>query len=225
MVIVATSDQPPLLRMRGAFVATSIAEFFRNEGLDVLLSMDSLTRFAMAQREIGLAAGEPPTTKGYPPSVFALLPNLLERDGTPKRQGSITGFYTVLVEGDDTNDPIADAIRAIVDGHIVLDRSIAAKGTYPAIDLLNSASRVMVDVVDEMHLQLGQIFRQTLATYREAEDLINIGAYVQGSNPDIDYALSKYPLILDFVQQAMMENTSMTECVARLQHIFSDRFS
>ena len=223
VVIVATSDQPPLLRMRGAYVATSIAEHFRNEGKDVLLSMDSLTRFAMAQREIGLAAGEPPTTKGYPPSVFALLPGLLERTGTHEGPGSITGFYTVLVEGDEASDPIADAIRAIVDGHIYLSREIAEKGTYPAIDLLSSTSRVMVDVVDEKHLKLNQIMRSTLATYRDAEDLINIGAYVQGSNPEIDYAITKKPLIQEFVQQGMSEHTALMECEEYLQQIFGDK--
>ena len=223
VVVVATSDQPPLLRMRGAYVATSIAEYFRSEGKDVLLSMDSLTRFAMAQREIGLAAGEPPTTKGFPPSVFALLPGLLERTGTHEGAGSITGFYTVLVEGDDANDPIADAIRAIVDGHIYLSRDIAEKGLFPAIDLLASTSRVMVDVVDQKHLDLNLIMRRTLATYREAEDLINIGAYVQGSNPEIDYAITKNPLIQEFVQQGMNEQTSLNECEERLQQIFGDR--
>ncbi len=223
VVVVATSDQPPLLRMRGAYVATAIAEYFRGEGLDVLLSMDSLTRFAMAQREIGLAAGEPPTTKGYPPSVFALLPSLLERAGTHQGPGSITGFYTVLVEGDDTNDPIGDAVRSIVDGHIVLSRDLAAKGIYPAIDLLVSSSRVMVDVVPRSFRQLSQIFRRTLATYREAEDLINIGAYVQGSNPEIDYSLSKHSMIMDFLNQDMEEQTSLAECEARMQHMFGDR--
>ena len=223
IVIVATSDQPPLLRMRGAYIATSIAEHFRNEGHDVLLSMDSLTRFAMAQREIGLAAGEPPTTKGYPPSVFAMLPGLLERTGTHDGPGSITGFYTVLVEGDDTNDPIADAIRAIVDGHIILSREIADKGTYPAIDLLSSTSRVMVDVVSEKHIKLNQIMRRTLATYKEAEDLINIGAYVQGSNPEIDYAIKKKPLIQEFVQQEMSEETSLKECAEQILQIFGDQ--
>jgi flagellum-specific ATP synthase len=223
VVVVATSDQPPLLRMRGAYVATSIAEYFRSEGKDVLLSMDSLTRFAMAQREIGLAAGEPPTTKGFPPSVFALLPGLLERTGTHEGAGSITGFYTVLVEGDDANDPIADAIRAIVDGHIYLSRDIAEKGLFPAIDLLASTSRVMVDVVDQKHLDLNLIMRRTLATYREAEDLINIGAYVQGSNPEIDYAITKNPLIQEFVQQGMNEQASLNESTERLQQIFGDR--
>ena len=223
VVVVATSDQPPLLRMRGAYVATSIAEHFRSQGKDVLLSMDSLTRFAMAQREIGLAAGEPPTTKGYPPSVFALLPGLLERAGTHEGPGSITGFYTVLVEGDDASDPIADAIRAIVDGHIYLSREIAEKGTFPAVDLLSSTSRVMVNVVGENHLKLNQILRRTLATYREAEDLINIGAYVQGSNPEIDYAITKYPLIQEFIQQGMNEHTALKECEDRLQQIFGDK--
>ena len=223
VIVVATSDQPPLLRMRCAFVATSIAEYFRNKNKDVLLSMDSLTRFAMAQREIGLAAGEPPTTKGYPPSVFALLPNLLERAGTHEGEGSITGFYTVLVEGDDSNDPIADSIRAIVDGHIFLKREIAEKGTFPAVDLLASTSRVMVNVANEKHLKLTQILRHTLATYREAEDLINIGAYVQGSNPDIDYAILKNPLIQEFIQQDMNEQTDLKECQKRLEEIFGDR--
>ena len=222
VVIVATSDQPPLLRMRGAYVATSIAEYFRSVEKDVLLSMDSLTRFAMAQREIGLAAGEPPTTKGFPPSVFALLPGLLERTGTHDGAGSITGFYTVLVEGDDANDPIADAIRAIVDGHIYLSRNIAEKGLFPAIDLLASTSRVMVDVVDQKHLDLNLIMRRTLATYREAEDLINIGAYVQGSNPEIDYAITKNPLIQEFIQQGMNEQTPLNECIERLQQILGD---
>jgi len=223
VIVVATSDQPPLLRMRCAFVATSIAEYFRNKNKDVLLSMDSLTRFAMAQREIGLAAGEPPTTKGYPPSVFALLPNLLERAGTHEGEGSITGFYTVLVEGDDANDPIADSIRAIVDGHIFLKREIAEKGTFPAVDLLASTSRVMVNVANEKHLKLTQLLRHTLATYREAEDLINIGAYVQGSNPDIDYAILKNPLIQEFIQQDMNEQTDLKVCQTRLEEIFGDR--
>jgi len=222
VVVVATSDQPPLLRMRGAFVATSIAEYFRSQSKDVLLSMDSLTRFAMAQREIGLAAGEPPTTKGYPPSVFALLPRLLERAGTHEGPGSITGFYTVLVEGDDASDPIADSIRAIVDGHIYLSRNIAEKGIFPAVDILASTSRVMVNVVDGTHLRLSQILRRTMATYREAEDLINIGAYVQGSNPEIDYAITKNPFIQEFIQQGMNEHTDIEDCENRLKQIFGD---
>ncbi len=223
IMVVATSDQPPLLRMRAAYVATAISEYFRSQGMDVLLTMDSLTRFAMAQREIGLAAGEPPTTKGYPPSVFALLPGLLERAGTSDSEGSVTAFYTVLVEGDDTNDPIADAIRAIVDGHIVLSRDIAAKGHYPAIDISISASRVMADVASRPHQQLAQILRATLATYREAEDLINIGAYVKGSNPDIDYAINKYPAIQEMLRQDIFESASLVQSEAALQQIFGDR--
>ncbi|MBF0237682.1 MAG: FliI/YscN family ATPase [SAR324 cluster bacterium] len=223
VVIVATSDQPPLLRMRGAYVATTIAEYFRNMGLDVLLTMDSLTRFAMAQREIGLAAGEPPTTKGYPPSVYSMLPLLLERAGTAGEQGSITGFYTVLVEGDDMNDPIGDAVRAIVDGHIILSRSISAKGHYPSIDILQSASRVMGDVVSPQYRQLSQLLRRTLATYRESEDLINIGAYVKGSNPEIDYALAKYRQIETFLQQNVEDHSTLTECEAKLLQLFRDR--
>lgn len=223
VMIVATSDQPPLLRMRGAFAATAVAEYFCEKGLSVLLMMDSATRFAMAQREVGLAAGEPPTTKGYPPSVFALLPKLLERAGTTQGEGSITAFYTVLVEGDDTNDPIADSIRSIVDGHIVLSRDIASRGHYPAIDISLSASRVMTDVTSRRHIQLAQLLRQTLSTYREAEDLINIGAYVKGSNPEIDYALSKYSEIQSFLRQNFDERASLAETELALQQIFGDR--
>lgn len=222
VMVVATSDQPPLLRMRGAFVATAIAEYFCSKGLSVLLMMDSITRFAMAQREVGLAAGEPPTTKGYPPSVFALLPKLLERAGTTNSEGTITAFYTVLVEGDDTNDPVADAVRAIVDGHIVLSRDLATKGHYPAIDIAESASRVMIDVVSHSHQELALNLRRTLATYREAEDLINIGAYVQGSNPEIDYALSKYQDIQGFLRQGVQDSATLVESEATLQQIFSD---
>lgn len=223
VMVIATSDQPPMLRMRGAFVATAIAEYFSAQGKSVLLMMDSITRFAMAQREVGLAAGEPPTTKGYPPSVFAMLPKLLERAGTSASQGTITGFYTVLVEGDDTNDPVADAIRAIVDGHIVLNRNLATKGHYPAIDIAQSASRVMVDVVSNTHQHLALTLRRTLATYREAEDLINIGAYVPGSNPEIDYALSKYQDIQTFLQQGAQESATLAESEAALHQLFADR--
>ncbi len=222
VMVVATSDQPPLLRMRGAFVATAIAEYFCSKGLSVLLMMDSVTRFAMAQREVGLAAGEPPTTKGYPPSVFAMLPKLLERAGTTDSEGTITGFYTVLVEGDDTNDPIADAVRAIVDGHIVLSRDLAMRGHYPAIDIAASASRVMVDVISKTHQDLALNLRRTLTTYREAEDLINIGAYVQGSNPEIDYSLLKYQDIQAFLRQDFNESATLLEAEAALQKIFSD---
>ena len=174
IVIAATSDQSPLVRIRGAFLATAIAEYFREKGKDVLLMMDSVTRFAMAQREIGLAVGEPPTTKGYPPSVFAYLPKLLERAGNSDSLGSLTGFYTVLVEGDDPLDPIGDAVRSIVDGHILLDREIAAQGHYPAVDVLRSKSRVMVDVASNTHQENAKKLIQTLSTYKEAEDLINI---------------------------------------------------
>ena len=221
VVVVATSEQPALIRLKAALTATTIAEYFRDQGKNVMLMMDSVTRVAMAQREIGLAAGEPPTTKGYTPSVFALLPRLLERAGNTM-DGSITGLYTVLVEGDDVNDPIADAIRAIVDGHIILSRDLASRGTYPAVDVLSSSSRVMIDVVPERQFELSQVFRRTQATYREAEDLINIVAYVQGSNPEIDYALSKNPLMHQFVMQGMKEHTSLRDCEAQLEQIFGD---
>lgn len=187
IVVVATSDQPPLIRVKGALVAMSIAEYFRDQGCNVLFMMDSITRFAMAQREIGLAAGEPPTTKGYTPSVFSLLPQLLERAGAAER-GTITGLFTVLVDGDDLMDPIADAARSILDGHIVLARRLASLNHYPAIDILQSVSRVMPDIVTEEQLQLAQKAREVLAVYEEAEDLINVGAYVSGSNPAIDRA-------------------------------------
>jgi len=201
VVVVATSDQSPLLRMRGAFVATTIAEYFCKQGKNVLLMMDSVTRFAMAMREVGLAIGEPPTTKGYTPSVFATLPKLLERAGSFKNMGSITGLYTVLVEGDDMNEPIADATRSILDGHIVLSRELAAKNHYPAIDVLTSASRVMRDIVSPEHHRMAGAMREILATYREAEDLINIGAYTAGNNAKIDYALSKIDAINRFLRQ------------------------
>ena len=176
--------------MKGAYIGTTIAEYFRDLGMDVLFMMDSVTRFAMAQREIGLTIGEPPTTKGYTPSVFALLPKLLERAGNTEK-GSITGLYTVLVDGDDMTEPIADAVRSILDGHIVLSRKLANKGHYPAIDTLQSVSRVMPDIIDSDHYQRSMRFNEIFATYKEAEDLINIGAYVKGSNSQIDHALSK----------------------------------
>ncbi|BCR06635.1 flagellum-specific ATP synthase FliI [Desulfuromonas versatilis] len=203
VVVVATSDQSPLLRMRGAFVATTIAEHFCSQGKSVLLMMDSATRFAMAMREVGLAIGEPPTTKGYTPSVFATLPKLLERAGNFRGQGSITGLYTVLVDGDDMNEPIADAVRSILDGHIVLSRALAAKNHYPAIDILTSASRVMRDIVPAEHMRLAGRLREVLATYREAEDLVNIGAYAAGSNPRIDHALKRIEAVNDFLRQEM----------------------
>jgi len=222
VVIAATSDQSPLVRMHGAYLSTAIAEYFRAEGQDVLLTMDSLTRFAMAQREIGLAVGEPPTTKGYPPSVFALLPKLLERAGNSESPGSITGFYTVLVEGDDPNDPIGDTVRSIVDGHIILDREIAAKGHFPAIDVLRSKSRLMGDVASASHQQNAVKMNQTMAIYKEAEDLINIGAYVRGSNPKIDYSLQKIDLVNQFLRQGIYEKSALLECEAMLEQMFLD---
>ena len=222
VMIAATSDHPPLVRTRAAFMATTIAEYFRNQGKHVLFMMDSITRFAMAQREMGLAAGEPPTTKGYPPSVFTALPRLLERAGMSAAEGSITSFYTVLVEGDDPNEPIADAVRSVVDGHVMLSRDLARRGQFPAVDVLGSTSRVMVDVIGQQHKIDAQRFISTLATYQEAEDLINIGAYIRGSNPRIDYALSKIDDIIDFIKQPVEEAASVGQAEARLRQIFSD---
>ena len=223
VVITATSDQSPLLRMRGAFVATTIAEYFCNQGKNVLLLMDSVTRFAMAMREVGLAIGEPPTTKGYTPSVFATLPKLLERAGSFKGKGSITGLYTVLVEGDDMNEPIADAVRSILDGHIVLSRDPAARNHYPSIDILRSASRVMRDIVSAEHSQLAGRVREILATYKEAEDLINIGAYVEGSNGKIDYAISQIEAIIDFLRQGMNDAVDLDSTIEELTNLLQDR--
>ena len=215
VVIVATSDQPALVRIKGAMTATAIAEYFRDQGMNVVLMMDSVTRFAMAQREVGLTVGEPPATRGYTPSVFAMLPRLLERAGTNDR-GSITGIYTVLVDGDDMNEPIADAVRSILDGHIVLSRAIAAQNHYPAIDVLNSVSRVMLEIVKKEHYQAAQNLRSMMAVYREAEDLINIGAYVSGSNPKIDDAIKKIEAIRKFLQQGVYEVDSFEETVNNL---------
>jgi len=219
VVVAVTSDEPALLRLKGASVATAVAEYFRDRGMDVFLLMDSVTRFAMAQREMGLAIGEPPTTRGYPPSVFALLPRLLERAGTSP-QGSITGFYTVLVEGDDINDPVGDAVRAILDGHIVLSRDMASRNHYPAIDILQSVSRVMVDVAKPEHAEFANQVRHVLATYRDAEDLINIGAYVEGSNPDIDYARKKISLVNAFLQQNLTVKRHFDANLDQLAEIF-----
>ena len=201
VVVCSTSDSPSLLRLRAAYTATSIAEYFRDQGKQVLLLMDSVTRFAMAQREVGLAAGEPPTAKGYPPSVFALLPQLLERAGNVRGRGGITAFYTVLVEGDDHNEPIADSVRAILDGHVVLSRDLAAANHYPAIDILQSVSRTMPDVTTVEHrLKAGKV-REWLSTLRNAEDLVNVGAYVAGSNPKIDEALARRDSVTSFLRQ------------------------
>jgi flagellum-specific ATP synthase len=223
VIVVVTSDQSPLLRMRGAFVATAIAEYFCGQGKNVLLMMDSVTRFAMAMREIGLAIGEPPTTKGYTPSVFATLPKLLERAGSFRDQGSITGLYTVLVDGDDMTEPIADAVRSILDGHIVLSREIAARNHYPAIDVLNSVSRVMRDIISPRHQELAGRARNVLAAYAEAEDLINIGAYVKGSNPRIDYAIGKIDAINSFLKQNFDESTSLEQTKEELTRILNER--
>jgi len=220
VVIVATSDQPALVRLKGAFVATSIAEYFRDQGMDVLLLMDSLTRFALAQREVGLAIGEPPATRGYTPSVFALLPKLLERAGTSER-GSITGLYSVLVEGDDMNEPVTDAVRGIVDGHIALSRSMAAQNMYPAIDILNSISRVMIDVVAPEQLASANRFRSLLATYEEARDLIDIGAYKKGSNPRIDESISLIDNCHKFLRQGIYEEVTYVDTVTQLDRAVS----
>jgi len=219
VVVVATSDQPALLRIKGAMTATAIAEFFRDQGLDVILMMDSVTRFAMALREVGLTIGEPPATRGYTPSVFATLPKLLERSGTGNI-GSITGIYTVLVDGDDMNEPIADAVRSILDGHIVLSRKLAAQNHYPAIDVLASVSRVMTDIVDKEHYQAAQKLRSALATYLQAEDLINIGAYAAGSNPEIDRAIKLIGSINGFLCQATDESDTYQQTIEKLQSIF-----
>ncbi len=221
VVIVATSDQPPLIRMKGALLATSIAEYFRDQGKNVMLLMDSLTRFSMAQREVGLAIGEPPVTKGYTPSVFAILPRLLERSGTSDK-GSITGLYTVLVDGDDMNEPIADAVRGILDGHIVLSRKLANKNHYPAIDVLASISRVMPNIVDEGHLTIANQLKELMAVYRESEDLINIGAYVRGTNPRVDYAISKIEEINQFLKQKTDEETKFDSTVESLKKILEN---
>ncbi len=223
VIVVVTSDQSPLLRMRGAFVATTIAEFFSNQGKNVLLMMDSVTRFAMAMREIGLAIGEPPTTKGYTPSVFATLPKLLERAGSFRGQGSITGLYTVLVDGDDMTEPVADSVRSILDGHIVLSRSIAAKNHFPAIDILNSASRIMREIVSTRHTELAGKARTLMANYTEAEDLINIGAYSKGANPNIDEAIDKIDPINNFLKQNYDETSTFEEALDNLGNLLSDR--
>ncbi len=215
VVIVATSDQAPLIRLKAGFMATSIAEYFRDLGINVMFLMDSVTRLAMAQREVGLAIGEPPTTKGYTPSVFAMLPKLLERAGNSKN-GSITGLYTVLVEGDDMNEPVADAVRSILDGHIVLSRRLASAGHYPAVDVLESVSRVMSAITTEEHRRAAHRLLDMMATYREAEDLINIGAYVKGSNPRIDEALKNWDRIRGFLRQRAEEKIDFAGSIDQL---------
>ncbi len=216
VVVAATSDAAPLVRVQGALAATAIAEHFRDQGKNVLLVMDSVTRYAMALREASLAAGEPPVTKGYTPSVFAALPTLLERAGTTDKEGSITAVYTVLVEGDDLNDPIADAVRGILDGHIVLSRTLAERGQFPAIDVLKSISRVFDDVTTEQHRKLAIEARGHLGTYRDAADLIKIGAYVHGADPRIDVAQKLVPKIETFSRQGLTERTGKAEALAAL---------
>jgi flagellum-specific ATP synthase len=221
VVVAATSDQPALVRIKGAYTATAIAEYFRDQGANVMLMMDSVTRFALAQREVGLATGEPPATRGFTPSVFALIPKLLERSGTAER-GSITALYTVLVEGDDMNEPVADTVRGTLDGHIVLSRSLAHEDHYPAIDILASVSRLMIDLVSAEHNKAAAILRQLLAIYKANEDLINIGAYVAGSNPRVDLAIKMYPAIRNFLRQAIEEKFTLEQTKEMLQSLVAE---
>jgi len=222
IVVAVTSDMSPLIRMRGAHLATTLAEYFRDRGMDALLVMDSITRFAMSSRDVGLAVGEPPTVRGYTPSFFAQLPKLVERAGSIEGKGAITGIYTVLVEGDDMNDPVGDAVRSVVDGHIVLSRNLANRGHYPAIDILASVSRVMREIVDPQHMKLFQKVTEIMATYRDAEDLISIGAYVDGSDPKIDYAKKMIEKINAFLRQDIAEKVSFEVGISRLKKLFED---
>jgi len=222
VVVVSTSEQPALMKLRAAFTATAIAEYFRDCGSDVLLFMDSLTRVAMAQREIGLALGEPPTTKGYTPSLASLLSKLLERAGTKEGKGSITGLYTVLVEGDDLSDPVADTSMSILDGHIVLSRELAMENQYPAIDILRSISRVMPDIVDPAHKEMAGRFSENLAIYRKHEDMINIGAYKEGSNPKVDRAIRMIEALRGYLRQEMNERYKFRDSVTQLHKLFSE---
>lgn len=220
IVVVATSDQPALMRIKGAYTATAISEYFRNLGYQVNLMMDSVTRVAMAQREVGLATGEPPTTKGYTPSVFAILPKLLERTGTSDL-GTITAFYTVLVDGDDMNEPIADTVRGILDGHFVLDRKLAEQGQFPAINVLKSISRVMNQIVDDSHQQLAQGIRSIISLYEENSELIHIGAYKKGTDPRIDEAIDLYPKVQQFLRQGVFETITFEETVHAMAMILN----
>ncbi len=221
VVVVAISNESPIVRMRGAYIATAIAEYFRDQGLDVMFMMDSLTRFAFAAREVGLTSGEPPATRGYTPSVFTLIPRLIERTGrTPK--GSITGLYAVLVEGDDLSEPVSDTARSVLDGHIILGRDLADRNHWPAVDVLKSLSRSMPDITDKEHRGVAGRVRTTLSVYRDAEDLINIGAYRKGSNPEIDFAIEKIGAISGYLQQDMYEKAGFDEAVAGLHTIFKD---
>lgn len=221
VIVVSTSEKPPLVRTRAAFTATAIAEYFRDQGANVLLMMDSVTRFAMAQREVGLAAGEPPVTRGYTPSVYATLPKLLERAGTSSK-GTITGIYTVLVDGDDLNEPISDAVRGILDGHIVLSRELANRNHYPAIDVMASISRLMNDIVSPHHKKLAGKVKNILSVYKEAEDLINIGAYVRGNNPQIDEAIKYIDKIENFLLQEVSEKLDFDKTLKALEKIFEE---
>lgn len=221
VVVVSTSEQPPIAKVRGAFVATAIAEYFRDRGENVLLLMDSLTRVAQAQREIGLAVGEPPTTKGYTPSVFALLPKLLERAGTSEGKGSITGIYTVLVEGDDLSEPIADAARSVLDGHIVLSRELAMEGHFPSIDILHSVSRVMPDIIEKKHREYAAHFVETYATYKKMEDMINLGAYKDGTNQKVDYSVKMIERLKGYLRQDMNERRDISDSIQGL-HLLMD---
>ena len=216
VLVIATSDQSPLIRMRAAYAATAVAEFFRDQGKDVLLMMDSVTRFAMAAREVGLAVGEPPTTRGYTPSVFAQLPKLLERAGRSEK-GTITGIYTVLVDGDDFNEPVADSVRSILDGHIVLTRDLADQGHFPAIDVLRSISRLRSDICTKDIVMAGRTVTGRLATFKRVEDMINIGAYAHGSNPDIDKAIDMVPAINAFLRQDVTDGQNLEECFTQLR--------
>ena len=221
IVIASTSDSPALVRIRGAYLATTMAEYFRDQGLDVILIMDSVTRFAMSLREVGLASGEPPSAKGYTPSVFAQIPKLLERAGTIEGKGSITGIYNVLVEGDDMNEPIADSVRSIVDGHIVLSRALAHRGHYPAVDVLASISRVMKDIITPEHRDTAKRLIKTIATYRDAEDLINIGAYVDGSDIEIDFAKKMIGKINSFLEQGIDQKITFADSLYQLNNLFA----
>ena len=221
VVIVATSDAPALVRIRAAYLATTMAEYFRDRGLDVILMMDSITRFAMSLREVGLAAGEPPSARGYTPSVFTQIPKLVERVGTLENKGSVTGIYNVLVEGDDMNEPIGDTVRSIVDGHIELSRTLAHQGHYPAIDLLTSISRVMKEIVDQEHLELARKMIKVLSTYREAEDLIHIGAYSEGSDSEIDFAIKMIGRINGFLRQEIKQKVTFQESLDQLKSLLS----
>ncbi|MDF1742931.1 MAG: FliI/YscN family ATPase, partial [Gimesia sp.] len=218
VVIVATSDEPALIRLRAAHLATAVSEFFRDQGQDVLLMMDSVTRYALAQREIGLAAGEPPATRGYPPSVFSLLPKLLERSGRTD-SGSITGFYTVLVEADDANEPISDTVRGILDGHIMLSRKLAHESHWPAIDVLLSISRSMNDITSPEHQQSAAYLKKLMAAYQQSEDLISIGAYQSGSNPEVDLAIKLKPLWSEYLKQGSLENSNFEDAAEGLNNL------